>query len=104
MGKKIVFTGGSGKAGRHVVPHLVARGSFSSIADGAGEFVGVNAPWKMSDADTPIKRDIPSIGAHREDVLSRMLELSSDEIAALANMGAFGASRGEREEKQQAKS
>ena len=26
MGKRIVFTGGTGKAGRHVVPHLVARG------------------------------------------------------------------------------
>ena len=25
-GKRIVFTGGSGKAGRHAVPHLVARG------------------------------------------------------------------------------
>ncbi len=84
-------------------PHLVARGSFSSIADGAGEFVGVNAPWKMSDAETPIGRDIPSIGAHREEVLSRMLELSPDEITALANMGAFGAPRGEREEKQKAR-
>lgn len=26
MGKRVVFTGGSGKAGRYVVPHLVARG------------------------------------------------------------------------------
>ena len=26
MGKRIVFTGGSGKAGRHVIPHLLARG------------------------------------------------------------------------------
>lgn len=26
MGKRIVFTGGSGKIGRHVVPYLVARG------------------------------------------------------------------------------
>ena len=26
MGKRIVFTGGSGKAGRHVVPYLVERG------------------------------------------------------------------------------
>jgi hypothetical protein len=32
-----------------------------------------------------------------------MLELSPDEIAALANMGAFGAPRGEREEKQKAR-
>ena len=26
MGKRIVFTGGAGKAGRHVVPHLLAKG------------------------------------------------------------------------------
>ena len=26
MGKRIVFTGGTGKAGRHVVPYLVGRG------------------------------------------------------------------------------
>src|SRR4051794_6306370 len=25
-GKRIIFTGGTGKAGRHVVPHLVGRG------------------------------------------------------------------------------
>src|SRR4029450_3558260 len=26
MGKRIVFTGGSGKAGKHVVPHLLSHG------------------------------------------------------------------------------
>src|ERR1700739_2357440 len=29
-------------------PHLLARGSFAPISDGAGAFMGVNAPWKMS--------------------------------------------------------
>ena len=27
MGKRILFTGGSGKAGRHVVPYLVGQGA-----------------------------------------------------------------------------
>jgi len=26
MGKRIVFTGGSGKVGRYVIPHLLERG------------------------------------------------------------------------------
>ena len=25
-GKRIIFTGGSGKAGKHAVPHLLAKG------------------------------------------------------------------------------
>jgi nucleoside-diphosphate-sugar epimerase len=30
-GKRIVFTGGSGKAGRHVIPELIKRGHKVSI-------------------------------------------------------------------------
>ena len=81
-------------------PHLVARGAFSTIADGAGEFAGVNAPWKMSGAETSIGRQIPGIGAHRDELLSRMLGLSSEAIAALVRLGAFGQSPEERKEKQ----
>jgi crotonobetainyl-CoA:carnitine CoA-transferase CaiB-like acyl-CoA transferase len=79
-------------------PHLVARGAFSTIADGAGEFAGVNAPWKMSGAVTSIGREIPAIGAHRDEVLSRTLGLSPEAIAALVRLGAFGSQqeRGER--------
>jgi CoA:oxalate CoA-transferase len=75
-------------------PHLLQRGSFATIADKAGEFTGVNAPWKMSGADTVMKRDIPGVGAHRDEVLSRTLGLSSDAIAELAKAGAFGQGRG----------
>ena len=71
-------------------PHLLQRGSFATIADQAGEFTGVNAPWKMSGADTAIKRDIPGVGAHRDEVLSQALGLSSEAIAGLAKAGAFG--------------
>ncbi|UGY13303.1 CaiB/BaiF CoA transferase family protein [Bradyrhizobium septentrionale] len=70
--------------------HLRQRGVFGTVADGAGEFVGVNAPWQMSGADTPIGRQVPGIGAQRDDVLSRVLGLSPDAIAALAAAGTFG--------------
>jgi CoA:oxalate CoA-transferase len=71
-------------------PHLLQRGAFATIADGAGEFVGVNAPWKMSGADTAMKREIPRVGAHRDEVLLRDLGLSAEAIVGLAEAGAFG--------------
>jgi len=71
-------------------PHLLQRGAFATIADGAGEFIGVNAPWKMSGAQISMQREIPAIGAHRDEILSRVLGLSSDAIAGLAAAGAFG--------------
>ena len=71
-------------------PHLLQRGSFATIADRAGEFTGVNAPWKMSGANTAMKRDIPGVGAQRDDVLSQALGMSTEAIATLAKAGAFG--------------
>jgi CoA:oxalate CoA-transferase len=71
-------------------PHLLQRGAFAKLADGAGEFVGVNAPWKMSGARTAMQRDVPATGAHRDEILSRLLDLSPDSIAQLADAGAFG--------------
>jgi CoA:oxalate CoA-transferase len=70
--------------------HLLQRGAFAKLADGAGEFVGVNAPWKMSGAHTAMHREVPAVGAHRNDILSRMLGLSSDAVAQLVEAGAFG--------------
>ena len=74
-------------------PHLLQRGAFATIADAAGEFTGVNAPWKMSAADTAMKREIPGVGAHRDEVLSETLGLSAEAIVGLAAAGAFGKTR-----------
>ena len=74
-------------------PHLLQRGAFATIADKAGEFKGVNAPWKMSGADTAMKREIPGVGAHRDEVLSKTLGLSAEAINGLAAAGAFGKAR-----------
>ena len=71
-------------------PHLLQRGAFATIADSAGEFLGVNAPWKMSGGPTAMRREIPAVGAHRDDVLSRVLGLSGEVIAGLAEAGVFG--------------
>jgi CoA:oxalate CoA-transferase len=75
-------------------PHLLQRGAFATIADKAGEFTGVNAPWKMSGADTAMKREIPGVGAHRDEVLSKTLGMSAEAIVSLAAAGAFGKTRG----------
>ena len=72
-------------------PHLLQRGAFATITDGAGEFVGVNAPWKMSAARTSMQPEVPAIGAHREELLSRVLGLSPEAVARLAGAGVFGA-------------
>ena len=74
--------------------HLLQRGAFAAIADAAGEFMGVNAPWKMSSADTQMQREIPPIGAHRDAILSDILGLSPDAIAELGAAGAFGQTTG----------
>jgi crotonobetainyl-CoA:carnitine CoA-transferase CaiB-like acyl-CoA transferase len=71
-------------------PHLLQRGAFAKITDGAGEFLGVNAPWKMSGAQTAMQREVPAVGAHRDEVLSRTLGLSPEAIAGLAEAGVFG--------------
>jgi CoA:oxalate CoA-transferase len=71
-------------------PNLAGRGIFAPVADAAGEFRGVNAPWRMSGARTGIGRDIPSIGEHRDEILARVLGMSASEVGQAAAAGAFG--------------
>ena len=54
-----------------------------------GEFAGVNAPWKMSGAHTAMKREIPGVGARRNQVLSQALGMSTEAIAVIEAMTAM---------------
>jgi hypothetical protein len=47
----------------------------------------------MSGANTAMQRDIPAVGAHRDEILSGMLGLSFDAIARFVEAGAFGKPR-----------
>ncbi len=47
----------------------------------------------MSGALTSMQREVPDIGAHRDEVLSRALGLTSEAIADLGEAGAFGMAR-----------
>jgi crotonobetainyl-CoA:carnitine CoA-transferase CaiB-like acyl-CoA transferase len=71
-------------------PHLAERGVFADVADTAGAFKGVNAPWRMSGARTGIGHDIPAIGEHRDEILARVLGWSASEVSQAAAAGAFG--------------
>jgi CoA:oxalate CoA-transferase len=71
-------------------PSLADRGTFSPIADVAGEFRGVNAPWRMSDARVGIGREIPAAGEHRDEILASLLGLSARDVEQAAAAGAFG--------------
>ena len=75
-------------------PHLRARGLFSNVVDGAGEFVGVNPPWRMSGTRAELRGRVPEIGEQRDAILRDVLQLDAAEIERLKSRGAFGAAPG----------
>ena len=75
-------------------PHLRARGLFSNVVDGAGEFVGVNPPWRMSGTRAELRGRVPEVGEQRDAILRDVLQLDAAEIERLKSRGAFGAAPG----------
>ncbi len=73
-------------------PALIARGAFSRVEDAAGAFLGVNAPWRMSDSATSIGARVPGVGEHSAQVLAEVLGMTADDIDALRTAGVFGPS------------
>jgi crotonobetainyl-CoA:carnitine CoA-transferase CaiB-like acyl-CoA transferase len=64
-------------------PHLIARGLFSRVRDGAGEFTGVNPPYRLSATRAELRERVPERGEHTAAVLRDWLGLDAEALAAL---------------------
>ncbi len=64
-------------------PHLNARGSFTTLDDGAGTFVVNNAPFRFRDSDTSIRGGAPKLGQHTTSILTDLLGLDPQQLQAL---------------------
>ena len=70
--------------------HLIERGLFSRVRDAAGEFTGVNPPWRMSGARAELRERIADVGADGASVLADWLSMPAEEMAALRQRHVFG--------------
>ncbi len=73
--------------------HLRARGSFAALADGRGDYVVVNPPFRFADVACEARPVVGALGEHTRPVLERVLGIDAVAFATLAGAGAFG-SRG----------
>ena len=74
-------------------PHLLQRGLFSEVHDGAGSFTGANPPWQMSGTRAELRGQVPGIGEHTDAVLSDCLQLPATAVQRLREAGVFGRGR-----------
>ena len=71
-------------------PHLLARGLFTRVTDGAGEFTGVNPPYRMSGTPSDLRSPVPQKGEHSEMTLRAMLGIGEEELGRLKAIGVLG--------------
>ena len=61
---------------------VVARGACTPVEDAVGEYLVPNAPFQMPGLHAAPRRDVPGLGSHTESVLSGLLGLTSEQVAA----------------------
>jgi crotonobetainyl-CoA:carnitine CoA-transferase CaiB-like acyl-CoA transferase len=72
-------------------PHLLARGVFAQVSDGAGTFTGVNPPYRLSGGAAELRSPVPDKGEHTRAVLADLLGVPDAALDELAAHGLFGA-------------
>jgi crotonobetainyl-CoA:carnitine CoA-transferase CaiB-like acyl-CoA transferase len=74
-------------------PHMIQRGLFQQVCDGAGQFTGINPPWRMSGTRAELGGHVPAVGEHTQDILDNVLGMAPAEQARLRAAGAFGGAK-----------
>ena len=64
-------------------PHLLQRGLFTQVADGAGAFTGVNPPYRLSASKADLRSPVPQKGEHTRAVLCGLLGLDEKQLQSL---------------------
>ncbi len=73
-----------------VNPHLVERGLIERLDHPVvGQMSHVGIPWLLTDGTNGVRAPAPTLGQHTHEVLTGVLGLSPDEIAALEAAGAL---------------
>ena len=65
-------------------PQVLARGSLTEVADVAGSYRVPNAPFRMPGLHASPRRDVPSLGAHTESVLTGLAGFTTAQALACA--------------------
>ena len=69
---------------------MIARGLFTRVTDGAGEFIGVNPPYRMSGTPAELRSPVPQKGEHNAATLRNMLGIDERELERLTAAGVLG--------------
>ena len=71
-------------------PHLKERGLFQQVPDAGGVLRTIErAPYKLSATPGRVSKGAPEFGADQTFVLSEVLGVDDEELAAMATAGAF---------------
>ena len=68
-------------------PHLVERGTFTAIDDGAGSFQVANPPFKLARGEAHARGHVAGLGADGRSMLADMLGYTSAAISNLVEQG-----------------
>jgi len=69
-------------------PYFEARQLFARVQDSAGAFLVPNTAFQMSEARTEVRGTVPGLSEHADEILTGLLKMNSQQVAALRAKGA----------------